>query len=75
MNITTTNSSQEMMSDMYKIWAKQERNNIRERSVNWSINKLKMGEWIFTPPAGYERIHEKENRICALINQLSIFTK
>ena len=61
MNITTTNSSQEMMSDMYKIWAKQERNNIRERSVNWSINKLKMGEWIFTPPAGYERIHEKVN--------------
>jgi hypothetical protein len=34
MNITSTNSSQEMMSDMYKIWAKQERNNIRERSVN-----------------------------------------
>ena len=61
MNITKTNSSQEMMSDMYRIRAKQERNNIRERSLIWSINKLKLWERIFTPPAWYERIYEKEN--------------
>ena len=60
MNITNTNSWTQMMSDIYKIWAKQERNNIRDRSVLWSTNKLRMWEWIFTPPAWYERTYIKQ---------------
>ena len=61
MNITNTDSSQELMSDMFKIWAKQERNNIRDRSLKWTINKLESGERVFTPPAWYERAYEKNN--------------
>ena len=58
-NISSTNVSDEFITDIDIAVAKSERLRIRERSLNGSRAKLLNWHWIFDVPAGYERIHIK----------------
>jgi DNA invertase Pin-like site-specific DNA recombinase len=57
-NKTTTN---EFMTDIQIAVAKNERLQIRDRSINGSKAKLYNGERIFSAPVGYEKVHIKIN--------------
>jgi hypothetical protein len=61
MNISDKSTTNEFMTDIQIAVAKNERLQIRDRSINGSKAKLYNGEWIFSAPAGYEKIHIKIN--------------
>lgn len=60
-NISKKDTTNSFMTDIQLAVAKNERLQIRERSLNGSRAKLYNGERIFSPPVGYERIHIKKN--------------
>ena len=77
MNVSKKTTQDEFYADLQILLAKNERLQIRDRSVNWTKAKLYAWEWCLPIPAWYERVShrvnwKKQNEIVKVEPQASI---